>query len=145
MWEEFLTKHMEGTLIDPYLLQLYWNEKNFIMKNFELKCEFFKYMGHFTNKDLHEYVLHFLGTTMGHKREYPKVLIGKAKFHCIDNTSHMDWVEHYKHKKIVLEEFMMINPFLEIQGCQRGHRQQSVEGLEVRAPFHIGIVGLPIK
>jgi len=100
---------MEGMLIDPYILQPYRSRKNFSLKNFELKREFIKYMEHFTDKDLYEYVIHLLGATMGHRREYLKILIGKAKFHCTDNTSHMDWVERCKCKKIVFKEFMMID------------------------------------
>jgi len=72
-------------------------------------------MGHFIDKDLHKYEVHLLGATMGHKREYLKVSIGKAKFHCTNNTSHMDWVERYKRKKIVLKEFIMINPSLKFK------------------------------
>jgi hypothetical protein len=115
LWEEFLTRHMEGTLIDPCTLQPYRSGKNFSLKNFELKREFFKHMGHFTDKDLHEYVLHLLGSTTGRKREYPKVSIGKTKFHCADNTSHTEWVERRKRKKIVLEELMMIDPSLKFK------------------------------
>jgi len=108
LWEEFLTRYMEGILIAPSTLQPYQSGKNFNLKNFELKCKFFKHMGHFIDKDLYEYV-YLLEATTGRKREYPKVLIVKAKFHCANNTSHTNWVEYYKHKKNFLEEFMIIN------------------------------------
>jgi len=80
LWVEFLTRHMERLLIDPYIHQPYWSAKNFSLKTFKLKREFFKNMGHFTSKDLHEYVLHLLGRTTGHTWEYPKVSIRKRMF-----------------------------------------------------------------
>jgi len=44
---------------------------------------------------------------------------GKAKFHCANNTSYTDWIKCRKHKKIVLEEFMMIDPSLKFKNTQR--------------------------
>jgi len=66
-------------------------------------------MGHFKEKDLHEYVLHLLGTTTKRKREYPKVSIGKTNFICEDNASHVDSVECCKCKKVIIKEFMTID------------------------------------
>jgi len=68
MWEESLIRHMEGLLIDPCMHQPYRSAKNFSLKNFELKKEFCKLMGHFTDKDLYEYIFHLLGKTTRHMK-----------------------------------------------------------------------------
>ena len=60
LWEEFLIKHCKGSLIDPCTGREYRDDKKFNPSKFFLKREFFKHMGHFTDKDLKEYALHLL-------------------------------------------------------------------------------------
>jgi len=85
---EFLTRHIQESLIHYYVCQPYPSTKNFSLKNLELKREFFKHMGHFTNKKLNEYVLHLLWGRAKHTQKYPKVSIRKTKFTCEDNAFH---------------------------------------------------------
>jgi len=75
-------------------------------------------MGHFEDKDLHEYVLHLLGRMDGRKKEYPKASIGKMKFLCVDNASHVEWVDRWKCKKVIVEEFMMIDASLKFKNAE---------------------------
>jgi hypothetical protein len=87
--------------------------KNFkVMKNFTLAREFFKHLGHFTDKDLKVFVLHLLGKTPGRSYLYAKVTVHKtSKVH----SSHYaaEWVECRKKKMIVLQEFDALDGTLE--------------------------------
>ena len=72
-------------------------------------------MGHFTDKDLKEYALHLLGRTVNRDRVYPKVLFRKTRVLCKDNQCAADWVERWKRKKVILDEFMTINSLLKFK------------------------------
>ena len=70
LWEEFLVKHCEGSLIDPCTGREYREDKKFNPSKFFLEREFFKHMGHFMDKDLKEYALHQLGQTVNRDKVY---------------------------------------------------------------------------
>ena len=108
MWEEFLTKHSNGDLINPETLQPYRQAKG-VKKRFTLQREFFKHLGRFTDEDLKAYVQHLLGRTPNRSLPYPKVSVGKTKSYVVGHYSGHDWVECRKRKKIILEEFMNID------------------------------------
>ena len=108
MWEEFLTKHSNGDLINPETLRPYREAKG-VKKRFTLQREFFKHMGHFTDEDLKAYVLHLLGRTPKRTLPYPKVSVGKTKLYVVGHYSGYDWVERRKRKKVILEELMNID------------------------------------
>ena len=111
MWEEFLTKHSNGDLINPETLHPYREAKG-VKKRFTLQREFFKHMGHFTDEDLKAYVQHLLGRTPNRTLAYPKVSVGKTKSYVVGHYSGYDWVERRKRKKIILEELMNIDSSL---------------------------------
>ena len=112
LWEKFLTKHSEGELIDPYFCTMYKDVKRFKPKNLSLKREFFKYFGHFTDKDYGVNAQHLIGETRGRKAAYPKVSVTVPKFIVPDNMMHKEWVDQRKRKTIVLQELMAIKPAL---------------------------------
>lgn len=115
LWEKFFDKHCEGSLIDPCTGREYREDKKFNPSKFFLKREFFKHMGHFTDKDLKEYALHLLGQTVNRDRIYPKVSFHKTRVLCEDNHCAADWVERRKRKKVVLDELMTINSLLKFK------------------------------
>ena len=108
LWEKFLTKHSEGELIDPYFYTMYKDVKGFKLKNLSLKREFFKYFGHFTDKNYGVNAQHLIDETPGRKATYPKVSVTVPKFIVPDNMTHKEWVDWRKHKKIVLQELMAL-------------------------------------
>ena len=101
-WEKFLTKHSEGELIDPYFCTMYKEVKGFKVKGMSLKREFFKYFGHFTDKDYGVNAQHLIGATPRPKAVYPKVSVIVPKFVVPDNMTHKEWVDRRKRKKVVL-------------------------------------------
>jgi len=82
LWEDFILKHTERSLINPVTYKPYKDAKNFNPKN---KRKFFKHMGHFGDKDIKEFVLHLLGRIEGRNREYPKVSVNATRILCEDN------------------------------------------------------------
>jgi len=115
LWEKFIFKHTEGSLIDLVMHKPFNEAKNFNLKNTSLKREFFKHLGHFADKDLKEFVLHLLGRTERRTWVYPKVLVSATWILCEDNYKAEHLVERRKRKKIVMDEFMGIDKSLKFK------------------------------
>ena len=113
MWKEFIKRHHRGELINPDSGEMFKEKKPFSLSSkFQLTREFFKHFGHFTNNDFKVYVQHLLGSTLGRVSAYPKVTVHKtnhvpASYH----TGH-EWVERRKRKRVILEEFVELQPDL---------------------------------
>ena len=43
---------------------------------------------------------------------YPKVSMARTRYLAPNNHSHEDWVERRKRKKVILQDFMALNPNL---------------------------------
>jgi hypothetical protein len=82
-------------------------------KNFTLAREFFKHLGHFTDKDLKVFVQHLLRKTPGRSYLYPKVTVHKTSKVYISHYPAAEWVERWKKKMIVLQEFDALDGTLE--------------------------------
>ena len=114
LWKEFLEKHSTGSLINLDTRDQFNEAKNFkVMKNFMLAQEFFKHLGHFTDKDLKVYVQHLLQKTLGQSYSYRKVTVHKTLKVRIFHYSTAEWVKRWKKKMIVLQEFDAPNSTLE--------------------------------
>ena len=111
-WKTFLNKHTEGELIDPDTNKMFKEDKKFKLKQQTLKREFFKHCGHFTDRDLGVLAQHLIGATLGRSLLYPKVSMARTRYLAPSNHSHADWVERRKRKKVMLQEFMALNPDL---------------------------------
>jgi len=112
LWEEFVSKHAEGALIDLVTFKPFRVAKNFNIRNCSLKREFFKHLAYFTDEDLRAYATHLLGKTLGRTLCYPKVSVSKTKILVRDNQMSADWVDRRKRKKIILDELVEIKPSL---------------------------------
>ena len=73
LWKEFLELHSISGLIN-WDTGVWFNQA----KNFTLAREFFKHLGHFSNKDLKIFVQHLLRKTPGRSYLYPKVTMHKT-------------------------------------------------------------------
>ena len=63
LWEEFPNEHVVGDLINLETMQPNNAAKGFNHKSCSVKQEFFRHLGHFTDKDLKFYIEHLLGMT----------------------------------------------------------------------------------
>ena len=111
-WKTFLNKHTEGELIDPDTNKMFKEDKKFKLKQQTLKREFFKHCGHFTDRDFGVLAEHLIGATPGRTIVYPKVSVACTRYLAPSNHSHTDWVERRKRKKVILKDFMALNPDL---------------------------------
>ena len=111
-WKTFLNKHTGGELIDPDTDKMFKEDKKFKLKQQTLKREFFKHCGHFTDRDFGVLAQHLIGATLGRSLLYPKVSVARTKYLAPSNHSHADWVERRKRKKVILQDFMALNPDL---------------------------------
>ena len=55
---------------------------------------------------------HLNGTTPGQTLLYPKVSVARTRYLALSNYSHVNWVERRKRKKVILQDFMALNPDL---------------------------------
>jgi hypothetical protein len=79
LWKEFLDTHTMGDLINPDTMEKFNQAKNFkVTKNFTLAREFFKPLGHLTDKNLKVVVQYLLGRTPNRDWLYPKVIVHKT-------------------------------------------------------------------
>ena len=111
-WKTFLNKHTEGELIDPDMDKMFKEDRKFKLKQQTLKREFFKHCGHFTDRDFGVLAQHLIGATPGRTILYPKVSVARTRYLAPSNHSHADWVERRKRKKVILQDFMALNPDL---------------------------------
>ena len=111
-WKTFLNKHTEGELIDPDTDKMFKEDRKFKLKQQTLKREFFKHCGHFTDRDFGVLVEHLIGATPGRTILYSKVSMARTRYLAPNNHSHADWVERRKRKKVILQDFMALNPDL---------------------------------
>ena len=111
-WKTFLNKHTEGELIDPDTDKMFKEDRKFKLKQQTLKREFFKHCGHFTDRDFGVLAQHLIGTTPGWQLLYPKVSVARTRYLAPSNHSHSDWVQRRKKKKVILQDFMALNPDL---------------------------------
>ena len=109
-WKTFLNKHTEGELIDPNTDKMFKEDRKFKLKQQTLKREFFKHCGHFTNRNFGELAQHLIGTTPSRRLLYPKVSVACTRYLAPSNYLHADWVERRKRKKVILQDFMALNP-----------------------------------
>jgi hypothetical protein len=84
-----------------------------VTKNFTLAREFFKHLGHFTDDDLNVFVQYLLRKTPGRSYSYLKVTVHKTSKLHISHYSAAEWVERWKKKMIVLQEFDALDSMLE--------------------------------
>ena len=114
LWKEFLQKHSTSSLINLDTGDWFNQAKNFKMtKNFTLAQELFKHLEHFTDEDLKVFVQYLLQKTLGRLYMYPKVTMHKTSKVHIFHYSAVEWVEHWKKKMIVLQEFDALDGTLE--------------------------------
>ena len=111
-WKTFLNKHTEGELIDPDTDKMFKEDRKFKLKQQTLKREFFKHYGHFTDRNFGVLAQHLIGTTLGRTLLYPKVSVACTRYLAPSNHSYADWVERRKRKKVILQDFMALNPDL---------------------------------
>ena len=111
-WKTFLNKHTEGKLIDPDMDKMFKEDRKFKLKQQTLKREFFKRCGHFTDCDFGVLAEHLIGATPGRTILYSKVSVARTRYLAPSNHSHTDWVERRKRKKVILQDFMALNPNL---------------------------------
>ena len=106
--------HTTGGLINPDTRVWFNQVKNFkVTKKFTLAREFFKHLGHFTDKDLKVFVQHLLRKTPSWLYSYPKVTMHKISKVYISHYFAVEWVERQKKKMIVLQEFDALDSTLE--------------------------------
>ena len=111
-WKTFLNKHSEGELIDSDTDKMFKEDRKFKLKQQMLKREFFKHCGHFTDRDFGVLAQHLIGATPGRTILYPKVSVARTRYLAPSNHAHADWVERRKRKKVILQDFMALNPNL---------------------------------
>ena len=111
-WERFLTLHAEGKLINPATEQPFKAEKGFKENNQNLKREFFRHCGHFTDNDFQDFAKHLVGSNRLVK--YPKVSVSKTRTPVTDNLVASDWVERRKRKKVIMQDLMCLKPRLQL-------------------------------
>ena len=111
-WKTFLNKHTEGELIDPDTDKMFKEDRKFKFKQQTLKREFFKHCGHFTDRDFGVLAQHLIGATPRRTILYPKVSMARTRYLAPSNHAHADWVERRKRKKVILQDFMALNPDL---------------------------------
>ena len=108
----FLNKHTEGELIDPDTDKMFKEDRKFKLKQQTLKREFFMHYGHFTDRDFGILAQHLIGATPRRSLLYPKVSVARTRYLAPNNHSHADWVERRKRKRVILQDFMALNPDL---------------------------------
>ena len=91
---------------------MFKEEKKFKLKQQTLKREFFKHCGHFTDCDFEELVQHVIDATPSRRLLFLKVSVACTRYLVPSNHSHADWVERRKRKKVILQDFMALNPDL---------------------------------
>ena len=111
-WKTFLNKHTEGKLINPDMDKMFKEDRKFKLKQQTLKREFFKHCRHFTDRDFGELAQHLIGATPSWRLLYPKVFVARTRYLAPNNYSHANWVERRKRKKVILQDFMALNPDL---------------------------------
>ena len=111
-WKTFLNKHSEGELINLDTDKMFKEDRKFKLKQQMLKRKFFKHCGHFTDRDFGVLAQHLIGATSGRTILYPKVSVARTRYLAPSNHSHADWVERRKRKKVILQDFMALNPDL---------------------------------
>ena len=111
-WKTFLNKHTKGELIDPDTDKMFKEDRKFKLKQQTLKREFFKHCGHFIDCDFGVLTQHLIGATPLRQLLYPKVSVARTRYLAPSNHSHADWVERRKRKKVILQDFMALNPDL---------------------------------
>ena len=111
-WKTFLNKHTEGELINPDTDKMFKEDRKFKLKQQTLKREFFKHCGHFTDRDFGVLAQHLIGATPARTILYPKVSVAHTRYLAPNNHAHADWVERRKRKKVILQDFMALNPDL---------------------------------
>ena len=111
-WKTFLNKHTEGELIDPDMDKMFKEDRKFKLKQQTLKREFFKHCGHFTDHDFGVLAHHLIGATPSWTILYPKVSMARTRYLAPSNHVHADWIERRKRKKVILQDFMALNPNL---------------------------------
>ena len=58
------------------------------------------------------------------------------------NHSHVDWVERRKRKKVILQDFMALNPDLHFTDEGGEFNRRCLEAVEAEASVHDSIMGL---
>ena len=111
-WKTFLNKHTEGELIDPDTDKMFKENRKFKLKQQTLKREFFKHCRHFTDRDFGELAQHLIGAIPSRQLLYPKVSVARTRYLALSNYSHADWIDRRKRKKVILQDFMALNPDL---------------------------------
>ena len=111
-WKTFPNKHTEGKLIDPDTDKMLKEDRKFKLKQQMLKRVFFKHCGHFTDRNFGVLAQHLICATPGRRLLYPKVSVACTRYLAPNNYSHADWVERRKRKKVILQDFMALNPDL---------------------------------
>ena len=91
---------------------MFKEDKKFKLKQQTLKREFFKHCGHFTDRDFGVLAQHLIGATPTWTILYPKVFVVRTRYLAPNNHAHADWVERRKRKKVILQDFMALNPDL---------------------------------
>ena len=91
---------------------MFKEDRKFKLKQQTLKRESFKHCGHFTDSDFGVLAQHLIGATLGRSLLYPKVSVARTRYLAPSNHSHTDWVERRKRKKVILQDFMALNPDL---------------------------------
>ena len=91
---------------------MFKEDRKFKFKQQTLKREFFKHCGHFTDRDFGVLAQHLIGATPAQTILYPKVSVAHTRYLAPSNHAHADWVERRKKKKVILQDFMALNPDL---------------------------------
>ena len=91
---------------------MFKEDRKFKLKQQTLKREFFKHCRHFTDCDFGVLAEHLIGATPGRTIVYSKVSVACMRYLAPSNHSHADWVERRKRKKVILQDFMALNPDL---------------------------------
>lgn len=71
LWSQALQAHMQGLLVNPATGKPHREDKPFNLKNHKVRREFFKHLGHLSDKDLEENAVHIVSKTPGRTLPYP--------------------------------------------------------------------------
>jgi hypothetical protein len=108
LWEDFLDRHSKGEIVNPDSMCLYKESKGF--KASAIHREFFKRLGHLSDKDLEDLFTYLVDSDRGYG--YPKVTLRRTNVVHGSCYHYEEWADRRKKKRIVLQELVAIDPSL---------------------------------
>ena len=121
---------------------MFKEDRKFKLKQQTLKREFFKHCRHFTDRDFGVLAQHLIDATPSRTLLYPKVSVARTRYLAPTNHSHTNWVERRKRKKVILQDFMALNPHLHFTDESKDVNRRCLEEVKAEASVHDSIMGL---